>query len=222
MKTRKHAFGAILVVSITIFLLSSCSNKNKPTAADTPPTPVLRIAVLPTATALTSDSRSIVYRQSMSQMEEQGVKAGATVLDMLLTDALSKRANMKLVGSQEMDAIVGSFTGNQVEAARQVGQKTGADAVLITRVQRYNERHGSTYAADNPASVAFSMHLIDTASGRVLCAAAFDETQQSLTDNLFSFAKVIKRGFRWMTAEDLAREGVNKKLQSCAYLALPH
>lgn len=222
MKTRKQAFGVVLVVSITILLLSSCSSKNKPTAADTPPTPALRIAVLPAATALTSDGRSIVYRQSMSQMEEQGVKAGATVLDLLLTEALAKRPNIKLVGNQEMDAILGSFAGNQVDGARQVGQKTGADAVLITRVQRYNERHGSTYAADNPASVAFSMHLIDTASGRVLCAAAFDETQQSLTDNLFSFAKVIARGFRWMTAEDLAREGLKKKLESCAYLALPH
>lgn len=222
MNTRKHALAAATVVGITILLLSSCSNKNKPAATDAPPVPALRIAVLPATTALTSDSRSIVYRQSMSQMEEQGVKAGATVLDLLLADALAKRPNTKLVGSQEMDAIVGSFTGNQVEAARQVGKKTGADAVLITRVQRYNERHGSTYAADNPASVAFSMHLIDTTSGRVLCAAAFDETQQSLTDNLFSFAKVIGRGFRWMTAEDLAREGVKKKLASCAYLALPH
>jgi hypothetical protein len=36
----------------------------------------------------------------------------------------------------------------------------------------------------------------------------FEETQQTLADNLLEFSKFVERKGKWITAEDLAREGL--------------
>jgi hypothetical protein len=74
-------------------------------------------------------------------------------------------------------------------------------------VRRYRERKGTAYGADLPASVAFSLYLLDVASGETVWSASFDKTQQSLSENLLDAAGFFKHGAKWLTAEELTRWG---------------
>ena len=100
------------------------------------------------------------------------------------------------------------------EAARltQVGQAVYADAVVITRLQRYRERVGDEWGAKSPASVAFVLDLVDVRRGDIIWSARFDETQKSLSENIFALGDISQRGVRWLTAEQLTQEGVKKSV----------
>ena len=42
--------------------------------------------------------------------------------------------------------------------------------------------------------------------------ASFDETQKSLSENIFSLGDIGERGVRWLSAEQLTQEGVKKAI----------
>jgi hypothetical protein len=92
----------------------------------------------------------------------------------------------------------------------QMGKKLGADAVVSGKIFRFQQRIGTSYAADTPASVAFSMYLLRVADGDMLWAGNFDETQRPLSDDLLQISTWAKRGGRFLTAEELAHSGLNK------------
>jgi hypothetical protein len=77
-------------------------------------------------------------------------------------------------------------------------------------IYRYEERIGGNFGAEKPASVGFHMHLME---GNVaLRVYEFDETQRPLSENLLGLGKFIRRGGRWITAEQLAGEGIDSGL----------
>lgn len=75
-------------------------------------------------------------------------------------------------------------------------------------VFRFQERQGGNFAVDKPASVGFHLHLID--QKRVVKVFEFDETQQPLSDNILKFGTFLRRGAKWVTASQLAEEGIEK------------
>lgn len=77
-------------------------------------------------------------------------------------------------------------------------------------VYRFQERKGGNFAVDKPASVAFHMHLMKNRMvGKIF---AYAEEQKALTQNLLTVGKFFRRGARWVTAEELAGEGINAGL----------
>jgi len=77
-------------------------------------------------------------------------------------------------------------------------------------VYRFQERKGGNFAIEKPAAVAFHMHLMkDNMLGKIFTYA---EEQKALTQNLFTVGKFFSRGGRWVTAEELAEEGINAGL----------
>jgi curli biogenesis system outer membrane secretion channel CsgG len=121
--------------------------------------------------------------------------------------------NWQIVSDSEVREVAQSLPP-AVEATRlqQIGQMVYADAVLTGRVQRYRERVGDEWGAKSPASVAFVLQLVDVRRGDVIWSARFDETQKSLSENIFAIGDISQRGFRWLNAEQLAQEGVKKAL----------
>ena len=75
---------------------------------------------------------------------------------------------------------------------------------------RYRERVGSEIGVKSPASVAFTLDLIDVQRGDVIWSSRFDETQKGLSDNILALGDIRERGIRWLTAEQLAQDGVRK------------
>jgi hypothetical protein len=86
-------------------------------------------------------------------------------------------------------------------------------------LNRFKDRVGGQYTADEPASVSFSYRLIAIPDGTVICRGAFDETQQSVMENLFSIRTGADNAFSWLTAQQLMEQGLAERLQDCSYLA---
>jgi len=95
---------------------------------------------------------------------------------------------------------------------RQIGQMVYADAVITGRMQRFRERVGDEWGAKSPASVAFVLELVDVRRGDLIWSARFDETQKSLSENIFAIGDIRQRGVRWLSAEQLTQEGVKKAI----------
>ena len=62
------------------------------------------------------------------------------------------------------------------------------------------------------------MNLYDTRTKAVIWVADFNETQESLMDNLLSFGKAQSRGFKWITVEELVSQGIRERLADLPYL----
>ena len=94
----------------------------------------------------------------------------------------------------------------------QAGRSVKADAVLTGYIYRYEERVGTPYAASRPASVAFSIHLIRSVDGADIWFGYVDETQQTLSENLFNVTAFWQRKGRWVSADEMAEAGLTKLL----------
>jgi len=94
----------------------------------------------------------------------------------------------------------------------ETGRRLKVDAVVSGTIYRFRQRIGMRFSVDTPASVAFGIHLIRVADGRMIWVGHFDETQQSLSENLFKLSIFIRGGWAWLTAEELARIGLDKVL----------
>jgi uncharacterized protein (DUF1330 family) len=117
---------------------------------------------------------------------------------------------------QSSDSILDAAGGNLVlnrEKLIALGRKLAVDAVVLGFVYRFRERVGKGFSAEAPASVAFDMHLIRVTDGRTVWSANFDETQQTLSENLFQLGTFLSRGGRWITAEEMAATGLNNILK---------
>jgi hypothetical protein len=96
----------------------------------------------------------------------------------------------------------------------QMGKSLHADAVLSGTIYRFQQRVGTGLSVSTPASVAFAMELIRVADGRVVWNRAFDETQRSLDQDLFKIGTFLKRGAKWLTAEELSAAGLRETMAS--------
>jgi hypothetical protein len=90
----------------------------------------------------------------------------------------------------------------------------GCDGVLTGEVMRFRDRTGQSLAASNPASVGFTVTLLDAPAARRLWSGTFEETQQALTENVFNARRYPGGGTRWLTAEELAKWGAQEMSQS--------
>ena len=93
-----------------------------------------------------------------------------------------------------------------------LGRTLKADHVMVGIVWRYKERVGTAEASASPASVAFTLYLLNVQKGIPVWEATFDKTQQALSDNLLNAKEFFTMGARWLTADELARYGIEKVL----------
>jgi len=94
------------------------------------------------------------------------------------------------------------------------GREYSADAVIAGYVYRYIERVGTRYSVKSTASVAFGIHLLCVKNGNILWSGHFDETQHSLSENLFNLKVFIKRKASWITADEMAASGLEDILRT--------
>lgn len=96
----------------------------------------------------------------------------------------------------------------------QVGACLNADMILVPQLTEWRERVGSDMGAESPASVTLNFYLIDVKGEQLVGRYHFEETQHSLTDNLLNIGKFVNRGGHWVTATDLATEGMRQSLEA--------
>ncbi|MCI0455292.1 MAG: hypothetical protein L0Y68_09910 [Candidatus Dadabacteria bacterium] len=135
------------------------------------------------------------------------------VTDVLYNELISKILKVNIV---PLESSTSEFTRVEAEypelpdreVALKVGNNLGAQAVIIGRIVAYSEREGGELGVSSPASVAFSVDLLSTANGEKIWENYFAETQRPLFENVVEVGKFFKRKGRWISADELAKEGV--------------
>lgn len=95
------------------------------------------------------------------------------------------------------------------QIAQRFGKAMGADHVILGSVWRYQDR-----TLDAGASVAFTVYLLQVDNGRRVWRGQYDKTQQALSDDLLNAGPFFEKGARWLSAEELARFGIDQVMQS--------
>jgi len=95
------------------------------------------------------------------------------------------------------------------QLAQRFGKAMGADHVILGSVWRYQDR-----TQDAGASVAFTVYLLEVENGRRVWRGKFDKTQHALSDDLGDARVFFQEGARWLSAEELARFGIEQVMQS--------
>ncbi|MDA8162387.1 MAG: hypothetical protein M0022_05710 [Desulfobacteraceae bacterium] len=136
-------------------------------------------------------------------------------LSKVLVDMLKNDPRFKPVPEGQCVGFLNAFLkadikASQIRLIQSFGKELGADAVLYGKLFRFDERVGSAYSAQRPASVAFTLHLIRTSDGAILWHYDFDETQKPLTENILNTRLYRKSGLKWLTAEELAKYGLSE------------
>ena len=212
---KKTTVISTLALSILLFLLAGCFGKTQTTPAITEQYPEVRsIIVLPVETLVSSDEQT-------SLAKAQQLSRGAETMNRLLADYFTEMDSVKVISTEQQQVLTGDYKANRNAQAREIAQQLSCDAVLLTTINRYTERQGNDYSASKPASVAFDFKLMAAKSGRTICSGYFNESQKSLFENLFSFSGAAQRKFKWITASDLAAEGIRKRFDACPQLHQP-
>ena len=201
------------LVACCLVTMVGCAAKEEPaiTGKD-PAVTVTCIGVLPTQTAVNMD-------ETISPVEAKQLEDGSQVMDGVLKEIMAGRSEIRFVTPRQIEAATSAEGVVDLASAKQVAGKISCNVLMETTISRYVERVGGQYGVKEPAAVTFDYRLYEVGEGRVLCRGRFDEQQQSLMDNLLSINKASNRGFSWVTAEQLLREGMKNKLGQCAYFA---
>ena len=120
------------------------------------------------------------------------------------------------IGSIHMDAeaiVVNHLKNTLKEMEIDFIDNKGTDRYIHVLIYRFMERRGGNLAVERPASVGFHIHLIEK-NNNLKKVYVFDETQQALSQNVFKLRSFLKRRARWLTASELAEEGIYEALQT--------
>lgn len=203
----------ILPALITMLCIAACSSVPKGGGKEVaaPLKPLSCIAVLPATTSVDKDD-TILYD------EARALEKGAAYATSVMAVELRGNPKVRILNSAQMSAMVPEVSGGISGTVAALGNKVNCDGVMLTTVRRFKQREGTELAVDSPASINFKISLRHAASGAILWSADFRETQESLLSNLFSFDKMQKRGFKWISAEQLMEQGLKERLAECPYL----
>jgi len=201
----------VMMAGICLMAVGCGKKEKKSVAVKNPEISLACIGVLPV---------SIQVNQGTDQAKEKiaALKDGVIVMDNLLQKQFMARDKFRFISSSQLNGLAKDDMKNEVKKARLAADYLSCNGILDVKLHRFRQRVGGKYTASVPASVAFTYTLLDVNSGTVLCRGRFDETQQSLMSNLYTFGSAKRRGFTWITAEELAREGLQEKFGECPYL----
>lgn len=93
------------------------------------------------------------------------------------------------------------------------GKKYDAQLLLIPMVLNWHEREGSQAGVTSSAHVRVEFFLLNIATGDMLGRSTFEEKQVGLIDNLLGVADFVKRKGQWVSARQLADEGMEKAIR---------
>jgi len=203
----------LTLVLLSLLLLSvGCSKKTDTSpASQVPDYAVTCIGVLPVAIADNFD-------EIVPAAEKKQLQNGVQVLNELLKQQFISRPDVRLVSDGQISGMDENLPAQPLARARVVADRLSCNTVLETTLRRYKDRVGGQYTAKDPASVAFDFRLIAIPEGTVLCSGTFDEVQQSVMENLYNFKTATQRGFTWVTAEQMMKEGLRARFSECPYL----
>jgi hypothetical protein len=171
---------------------------------------IKRIAVLGPVAMVTSQTK-IPFTAPSPADARAAERDPAELLSKLVYSSMVSFTNWQIVSENEVREVGETLPeSDQATRLKAIGEMVYADAVLVARMQRFRERVGAEWGIKSPASVAFLLDLVDVRRGDIVWSARFDETQKSPAENIFVLGDIGQRGVKWLSAEQLAENGVRK------------
>ncbi|HMK64970.1 MAG TPA: hypothetical protein VK564_04195, partial [Thermodesulfobacteriota bacterium] len=180
----------------------------------------VRLAVAPFQTA-TGHEREYVRCLSCGNIMPGGVIEGEPlpILTRILWDYLQKHGKgFDLISPGQIEGVYNvdlakNLSLDPLPLMKTMGSQVKADYILWGEVFQYQERKGTSYGVERPASVSLDLHLLRVKDGVLVWKAQYSKTQKPLSDNLFEMGDFIKSKGKWVTAEELARQGLEEDLK---------
>jgi hypothetical protein len=179
--------------------------------------------VLPFEQILPDDLHSGTVRCSLCGAIFGAVKAVGrpeTVVEARFLEQLQKsKPQFSIISGERVAGVYRRVSAASLktplrQVLRDVGSELGAEGIVTGHVYRFRERKGEPYAAEQPASVAFEIHLLRVEDGVLVWRGSFDRTQSALMENLLQAPSFYREKGRWVTAEELAEEGLELMLKT--------
>lgn len=144
---------------------------------------------------------------------DNDLKSPERFLQDFFMERMSAYPQFELVSPDRVGGIykrVGSnsFSATLPQVMKEVGEELNADAIVVGYLYRYRERRGYDYSVEKPASVFFEIHLYRVQDGALVWKGIFNKTQTSLMENVLGVSYFLKDKGRWLTAQELAMEGM--------------
>jgi hypothetical protein len=135
------------------------------------------------------------------------------IMTRLVHDLMKNRYPDQMVSMEEAASVFADVAQDPTldtprKLAKKFGENLQADLVVVGSIWRFREKGTVKDIPENPASVAFSVYLMEVASGKRLWRNGFDGTQKTLSEDVLGGLKQGKIGFRWVSVNELARHGV--------------
>ncbi|QJT07790.1 hypothetical protein [Oceanidesulfovibrio marinus] len=102
--------------------------------------------------------------------------------------------------------------GRALDYWSRVGQCAGVKYLLVPVVSYWSEREGGELGSPKPASIVIDFFVVDVNEVSVIDTYRYEEQQVSLAENLLTVDKFVKRGGKFLTARQLAAEGITYSL----------
>jgi hypothetical protein len=165
-----------------------------------------------------SDRSDIIRCRACGNILGAGVVEGdpSPILTRMVWDLLTDQAKeYELIDPGLAEGVYQAHLAKKIDQdllaeMRAIGRDLKADGVLWGGVFRYQNRKGSSYGVQTPASVSLDLHLLRVKDGAVVWKPQYNQTQKSLSEDLFQLGEVSRRGLRWLTAEELAKSGLDE------------
>jgi hypothetical protein len=198
-------------LTLALLFIASCSfgsgNLESRHSTDLEARRIRRIAVLPPGDSSGARPTTLLGTTEPKTPERDAPET----LAKIVYSVMAPMPNWQIVSDAEVREVSQTLSiANDSGRLKQIGEMVYADAVIVPRVRRFRERIGDEWGARSPASVSFTLELIDVRRGDVIWSASYDETQKSLSENIFALGDIGTRGVRWLSAEQLAQEGVRR------------
>jgi len=148
--------------------------------------------------------------------KSENMKDGADkAITSYVQEALERRYRDKVVAFDEVSRVYQEIPRDDTKdtprsLAQKAGEALGADFMIAGTVWRYKDRVRDPMGPGRGASVAFDMYLIEVSDAKTVWKRRFDETQRSLTEDIRGAKVLIKKGAKWLSADELARYRVEE------------
>jgi len=169
-----------------------------------------------------TDRSDIVRCRACGNILGAGVVEGdpSPILTRMVWDLLTDQAKeYELISPGQAEGVYQAHLAKKIDqnplaVMKAIGQELKADGVIWGGIFRYQNRKGTSYGVQQPASISMDLHLLRVKDGALVWKSQWNQTQKSLSEDLFQLGDVAKRGLRWLTAEELAKAGLEEMFKN--------
>lgn len=224
MKPFSKAFVAVLAALCALLpLLTGCASSTPVRTAQAGKEPVIlkKLAVV-SFEKLTSSDASRMARcpvcGTVYNICDLPQNADLTIQEFFL-GKLEQSGRFSIIPPYQSDQIYQKIRSENerqpvTKQLQMTGQALGVDGIVAGYVSCFRERVGYRYSAERPASVTFGVYLVRASDGELVWGSIYDKTQQSLSENVLQASTFFSRGLKWVTAAELAEDGVEELLKT--------